>query len=271
MRPAGSNDVIGRLIAQVLTASLGQPVVIENRPGAKTEIAVRDVVDAKPDGYTLLYTSSLAVNELEFEKNSKGWDLAPIALTVKLPMVVAVNPSIPSSLPELIDYARKNPTKITYLTFGKGTLPQLACEQFAMVVGIKMTDVPYRGGAPAIQDALRGDLQLLCDTLMMVKYFKTGELKAVGLMSSKRSSVAPDIPTFAEFGYPGVVADIEHGLYAPVGTPPSVIKKLNKAVDEALRDNRVLQEIHTFGGAPEGGPPDVLTAALQDDLPAGPK
>jgi tripartite-type tricarboxylate transporter receptor subunit TctC len=264
--PGGAVDVLARIVGQIVSTSVGQTVVVENRPGGFTLIAANAVGAAEPDGHTLLFTSGQALNELLWATTgSKSKEFLPIVSVGVIPMLVAVNPSIPSSVNELISYAKRNPGKISYATFGKGSLPHLACEMFAVALDIKMTDVPYRGGAQSLQDAISGQIQLVCDTLLAVPFIRDGRLKAVALMSKERSAIAPEIPTFAELGYPEVVSNISIELYAPIGTPQEIIRKLNIEVNKALKDPAFKSGIVTLGGEPVGGDPEKLLSMLVEN------
>jgi tripartite-type tricarboxylate transporter receptor subunit TctC len=262
--PGGTNDIVARALAQVMSKSLPANVIIENRPGGATLIGSRDVANSAPDGYTLLYTSGLAMNELLYRaKSNKTQDFAPIAVTASLPLAVFVNKAVPDKPAELAAYSKAN--TVHYGIFGIGGLAHLACASFASSMGINMEPVMYRGGQPALMAALAGELQVVCDTLAVDQHVGSGALKPVGLMSKERSPYAPEIPTFAELGYPGLEASIVHGLYAPAGTPKEIIEKLNVAVNDALKDPSVQKIINTFAGQSVGGSPQGLADQQEAD------
>ncbi len=234
--PGGGNDVLGRVVAQSMSAALGQPVLIENRPGGATLIGASAVATAPPDGYTLLFTSSLALNELLSATGPRTKDFAPVISMATLPMLVVVHPSIPSDIKSFIAYGKSNPGKISYATFGKGTMPHLACAMFGEAVGVQMVDVPYRGGAQSVPDAVKGEIQLVCETMLTLPFIRDGKLKAIAVMNRERSPLAPEIPTLAELGYPDALANISIGLYAPAGTPRDIVGRLNQEANKALHD-----------------------------------
>jgi tripartite-type tricarboxylate transporter receptor subunit TctC len=263
--PGGSNDVLGRVVGQSMSAALGQPVLIENRAGGATLIGASAVASSPPDGYTLLFTSSLALNELLSTTGPRTRDFAPIIAMATLPLLVVVHPSIPSDIKSFIAFGKSNPNKISYATFGKGTLPHLACAMFGEAVGVQMVDVPYRGGAQSVPDAVKGEIQLVCDTMLTLPFIRDGKLKAIAVMSRERSSIAPDIPTLTELGYPDTLASISIGLYAPAGTPRDVIVRLNQEANKALHDPAVARVMTALGGEAGGGTPEKLAAMLAED------
>lgn len=263
--PGGGNDVLGRVVAQSMSTALGQPVLIENRPGGATLIGAGAVATSPPDGYTLLFTSSLAINELLSATGPRTKDFAPVISMAILPMLIVVHPSIPNDVKSFIAYGKSNPGKISYATFGKGTLPHLACAMFGEAVGVQMVDVPYRGGAQSVPDAVKGEIQLLCDTMLTVPFIRDGKLKAIAVMNRERSPLAPDIPTLAELGYADVLASISMGLYAPAGTPRDIVGRLNQEANKALRDPAVTNVLAALGGEAGGGTPEKLAAMLAEE------
>jgi len=238
--PGGSADITARLTGQWLSERLGQPVVIESRPGAATNLATEAVVRASPDGYTLLLVAPAnAINATLYDKLSFDFlrDIVPVAGIIRFPNVVVVNPSLPiKTIPELIAYAKANPGKLNMASSGNGSTIHMSGELFKMLTGINMQHVPYRGGAPALTDMLSGQMQVMFDNIpTCAEHVKSGKLRGLAVTSTVRSEVLPDLPLVADF-LPGYEASAWYGLAAPKGTPPEIIDRLNKAVNEILAD-----------------------------------
>src|SRR3979411_622606 len=238
--PGGSADIRARLRAQWLWGRLGQPVVVESRPGAATNLATEAVVRAPPDGYTLLLVAPAnAINATLYDKLSFDFlrDMAPVAGIIRFPNVVVVNPSVPvKSIPELIAYARANPGKLNMASSGNGSTIHMSGELFKMLTGTNMVHVPYRGGAPALTDLIAGQVHVMFDNIpTCAEHVKSGKLRGLAVTSTTRSEVLPDLPTVADF-LPGYEASAWYGIVAPKNTPPEIIERLNKAVNEILAD-----------------------------------
>jgi tripartite-type tricarboxylate transporter receptor subunit TctC len=238
--PGGSADLTARLMAQWLSERLGQPIVIENRPGAGTNLATEATVHAAPDGYTLILVAPAnAINATLYEKLSFNFlrDIAPVAGLIRFPNVVVVNPSVPvKTIPEFIAYAKAHPGKLNMASSGNGSTIHMSGELFKMMTGVDLVHVPYRGGAPALTDLLGGQVQVMFDNLpTSAEYVKTGKLRGLAVTSTTRSDVLPDLPTVNEF-VPGYEASAWYGLGAPKGTPADIVDKLNKTVNAILAD-----------------------------------
>jgi tripartite-type tricarboxylate transporter receptor subunit TctC len=252
--PGGPADIVARLVGQSLSEQLGQPFVLENKPGAGTTIATETVVHSAPDGYTLLWTTSAdEINASLYRKLRYNFvrDIAPVASVDLLPLVMEVNPAFPAkSVPEFIAYAKTNPGKINFATGGVGSSQHVAGELFDFITGIKMVHVPYRGAALAVNDLLAGQVQVTFSPIpLSLGYIRAGKLRALAVTSAKRTPALPDVPTVAEFvpGYEAVATD---GLGAPAGTSAVIIEMLNKAVNTALADPNIKARLASFGSQP---------------------
>ena len=252
--PGGPADIVARLIGQSLSAQLGQPFVIENRPGAGTTIATESVAHAAPDGYTLLWTTSAdEINKTLYAKLNYDFvrDIAPVASVDLLPLVMEVSPAFPANtVPEFIAYAKANPGKINFASGGVGSSQHVAGELFDFVTGIRMVHVPYRGSALAVNDLLAGQVQVSFSPIpLSIGYIRAGKLRALAVTSATRSEALPDVPALSEFvpGYEAVATD---GLGAPAHTPPEIIATLNKAVNGALADPKIRTWLEDLGGVP---------------------
>ena len=255
--PAGGNDIIARLIGQWLTDRLGQPFVIENRPGAGTNIAAEIVINSPPDGYTLFLTNfSNAVNAALYEKLSFDFmrDMAPVVGISRAPVILAVHPSVPANtVPEFIAYAKANPGKLNMGSAGIGSTGHLAGELLQMMTGIKLVHVPYRGNAPALTDLIAGQVQLVFpSSASSIEYVRTGKVRGLAVTGSTRLDALPDLPTVAD-SVPGYEASSLYGIGAPRNTPAEVIDRLNKEVNAALADPKLKARLADLGGTPFGG------------------
>ena len=240
--PGGSADLTGRLMGQWLSERLGQPFVIENRPGGGTNIATEAVMRAPPDGYTLLLVAPAnAINATLYDKLNFNFlrDSEPVAGIIRFPNVVVVNPSVPvKSIPELIAYAKANPGKLNMASSGNGSTIHMSGELFKMLTGVDMVHVPYRGGAPALTDLIAGQVHVMFDNIpTCAEHVKSGKLRGLAVTSTTRSEVLPDLPTVADF-LPGYEASAWYGIAAPKGTPPEIIELLNKETNAVLADPR---------------------------------
>jgi tripartite-type tricarboxylate transporter receptor subunit TctC len=250
--PGGSGDITARLIGQWLSERLGQPFVIENRPGAGGNIGTEAVVRASPDGYTLLMVGSWnAINATLYEKLNFIRDITAVAGIVRLPLVMVVHPSVPATtVPEFIAYAKSKPGKITMASPGMGLASHVAGELFKMMAGVDMVHVPYRGGGPALNDLLGGQVQVYFGTTVSsIGYIRAGRLRALGVTTATRSDVLPDIPTVGEF-LPGYEASGWAGIGAPKTTPAEIVEKLNKEMNGALADEKIKARLAELGSVP---------------------
>ena len=232
LAPAGASDITARLIGQWLSERLGQQFVIDNRPGGGGNIGTEVVVRAPADGYTLLLVGGFnAVNATFYDKLNYNFirDIAPVASIIRTPFVMAVNPTVPAkTVPEFITYAKTSPGKINYASAGTGTATHLTGELFKMMAGVDMVHVPYRGGGPAFNDLLAGQVQVFFPTTVSsIGYIRAGRLRALAVTAATRSDVLPDIPTVAEF-VPGYEASNWYGVGAPKATPAEIVDKLSK-------------------------------------------
>ncbi len=270
--PGGSVDLVGRLLAQKLTATLGQQVIVDNRPGAGGGIGAALAAKAPADGYTLLLggVSTHGINPTLYPSLAYDpvKDFAPISSLVTMPNVVVVNPSMPvRTLAELVDYARANPDKLVFASSGNGTTLHLAGEMFMRAANIKLVHVPYKGGGPALVDLLGGQVQLMFDNIpMSLQMVRTGKLRALAVTGPSRSPAAPELPTVAESGYPGYVVISWQGLFAPAGTPAPVVARLNEAVRTVLRDKELQQQLARDGIDTAGSTPAELSAFVKSEI-----
>ena len=238
--PGGSADITARLTGQWLSERLGQPVVIESRPGAATNLATEAVVRAPPDGYTLLLVAPAnAINATLYDKLNFNFlrDIVPVSGIIRFPNVVVVNPSVPiKTIPELIAYAKANPGTLNMASSGNGSTIHMSGELFKMLTGINMVHVPYRGGAPALTDLIAGQVHVMFDNVpTSAEHIKAGKLRGLAVTSTARSEVLPDLPTVADF-LPGYEASAWYGLGVPKNTPDEVIDKVNKGMNAVLAD-----------------------------------
>ena len=252
--PAGATDIAARLIGQWLSDRLGQPFVIENRPGASGNIGTEAVVNAPPDGYTLLLVNAgNAINATLYEKLKFNLirDIAPVAGIIRVPLVMQVNPSVPvKTVPEFIAYAKANSGKLNMASAGNGTPQHVSGELFKMMAGVNMTHVPYRGSAPALTDLLGGQVQVVFDTtLASIEYIRAGRLRALAVTTATRSPVLPDIPSVGEF-VPGYDTSNWFGIGAPKATPAEIVAKLNTEINAGLADPKIKAPLTDLGGAP---------------------
>jgi tripartite-type tricarboxylate transporter receptor subunit TctC len=255
----GSPDIIARLIGQWLSERLGQPVIVDNRPGAGGNIGTEIGVRAPPDGYTLLMALSLnAINAAVYEKLPFNFirDTAPVASIASIPLIMEVNPSVPvKTVPEFIAYAKANPGKINMASGGSGTPAHVAGELFKMMAGINMVHVPYRGEGLALPDLISGQLQAMFGVMpASLGYIKAGKLRALAVTTAKRQELLPDVPTVGEF-LPGYEARGWYGIVVPKATPVNIIEKLNQEINAALADPTMKTRLTDLGCAVFGGSP----------------
>jgi tripartite-type tricarboxylate transporter receptor subunit TctC len=253
--PAGGpSDIVARLMGHWLTERLGQPFVIENRPGAASNIATEMAVRAPADGYTLLMVnSSHAINATLYTKLNFNFarDIVAVASFYRVPNVMVINSSVPvNTVTEFISYANANPGKVYMGSSGIGTTPHVCGELFKMMTGVNLVHVPYRGAAPAVTDLLAGQVQVMFDTMSTsIEYIRSGRLRALAVTTATRSEALPDIPTMADF-VPAFESSSWQGVGAPRNTPDEIVLKLNKEVNTGLADSKVKARIADFGGTP---------------------
>jgi tripartite-type tricarboxylate transporter receptor subunit TctC len=254
--PGGSTSIVARIVADKMSDTLGQQIVIDNRGGAGGTVATRQVARTAPDGYTILlaYSGTLATGpslypDVGYDPRT---DFAPIGLIGAAPTVLVVYPSFPpQSLKELIAFAKANPGTINYSSAGIGTVGHIAGELLATLTDIKIVHVPYKGTGPALTDLLGGHVNMSFTPIpAAIGHVRSGALRALAVTSEQRSDLAPEIPTAAEAGLPGLVAELRYGLVAPAGTPQPIIERLNRALNAALDTASVRQQLATEGAQP---------------------
>jgi tripartite-type tricarboxylate transporter receptor subunit TctC len=268
--PAGGlSDIVTRLVGQWLSERLGTAFVIENRPGASSNLGTEVVVNAPPDGYTLLNLSSAnATNATMYEKLNFNFirDIAPVASLVRFPYVIEVNPSVSvKTVPELIAYAKANPGKLSIASSGTGTPAHIAGELFKLMTGIDMVHVPYRGAALALTDLIGGQVQVMIDNMAAsLEHIRAGRLRALAVTTATRLEWLPDLPTVGEF-VPGFEASSMNGVGAPKRTPTEIVDKLNKEINTALADPKIKARIADLGLTPLVGSPADLGQLIADE------
>jgi len=264
----GLNDVLARLIGQSLTERLGQPFVVENRPGAGGNIATEAVVNAPADGYTLLVGATAnAINATLYDKLNFNFmrDTAPVAGLMRVPNVMEVNLSVPArTVSEFIAYAKANPGRISMASGGVGASSHMSGELFKAMTGINMVHVPYRGVAPALTDLLAGQVAVMFGDMSSIEYIKAGKLRALAVTTATRSAAMPELPTVAEF-LPGYEASAWTGVCTPKSTPTEIIGKLNKEINAALADSKMKARFADLGGTVLSGLPADFGELIADE------
>lgn len=268
--PGGAMDIVARAVGQKVSASVGQPVIIENKPGAGSNIAITTLVASPPDGYTvMLVANGLAANPTLYQPApfDPERDVVPVALVARLPVVIAANASSDmTSLAKLVEAAKARPGTVSYATPGTGSTPHLAVELFARAAGIKLLHVPYKGGAPAITDVLGGQLPLVAvNAVEVLPHVKAGKLRVLAALSASRVSTLPNTPTIAESGYPGFEASVWHAFIAPRGTPREAIDRLNAEVRKALAAPDVKERLAALGAEVSPSSPEELGALIRSE------
>lgn len=266
----GAVDTVARTIGQALTGPMGQSFVIENRPGAGSNIASRALIDAPADGYTLkvaanAITANMALYQpapFDVEK-----DMTPVSLIGRVPVVIAVNPNAPfSTIAQMIQAAKAKPGSLSYASPGNGSTPHMALEFFERAAGITLQHIPYRGGTPAITDVIGGQLPIVAvNALEVLPHVRSGRLKLLAVLSPNRSANFPDVPTIAESGFPGFEASVWYGLVAPAATPRSVVIRLHSEVQKALQTTEVRDRMNSVGGEVLAGSIDMFSALIKSE------
>ena len=268
--PGGAVDAVARSVGQAMANSMGQPVLVENKPGAGTNIAVKSVISAEPDGYTLLMAANaLSANMALYQPKpfDAEKELVAVSMVGRVPVVIAANPSVTySNVKQLIEAAKNKPNSIAYGSPGNGSTPHMAIELFAHAAGIDLQHVPYRGGSQAMTDVIGGQLPLIAVNAMEVlPHFKSGKLKVIGVLSPKRSPIFPDAPTISESGFPGFEASVWYGLVAPAATPKAVVQKLHYETQKAIQTNEVRERMNQVGGEVIPGSAEMFTALIHSE------
>jgi tripartite-type tricarboxylate transporter receptor subunit TctC len=267
--PGGAIDILARLIGQWLSEHLGQPVIVESKPGAGTNVGTEFVVRALPDGYTLLLVAApSAINATLYEHLSFNFtrDIAPIAGIMRVPNIMSVNPSLPAkTVPEFIAFAKANPGKINMASGGNGTSPHMAGELFKMMAGVDLAHVPYRGEAPAVTDLLGGQVQVMFATATVsIENIRAGRLRALAVSTATRFDALADLPPIGDF-VPGYEASAFFGVGAPKNTPAEIIDKLNKEINAALADPKFKARLADLGGTVLAGSPADFGKLIADE------
>ena len=250
----GATDLVTRIVGRFLSERLGQPVIIENKPGASTNLAAQAVVNAPPDGHTLLLClATNAINATLYESLPFDFlrDIAPVSGLTEQPLVIEVNPSVPArNIAEFIAYAKANPGRINFASFGAGTISHLAIELLKVMAGIDVVHVPYRGGAPLITDLIAGQVQAGIDALPnSLPHIQRGAVRALALTPAKRSDALPDVPTVGET-IPGYEVTTWSGVGVPRGTPAEIIERLHREINAGLRDPAIRARFAEVGATP---------------------
>ncbi len=270
--PGGTGDVLGRLLAARLSEGLGQPVIVEFKPGAGTSLATDYVAKSPPDGYTILLSASttMSINATLYTKLPYDTlkDLAPVSMVAAIPNLLVANRTLKAnSVLELIALAKANPGKLNYASPGSGTTPHLAGELFKLAAGINLVHVPYKGAGPAITDVLGGHVPMLFDNIPSVQpHVVSGKMKAIGVTSAKRSPAMPNVPTFAEAGRTGFEANSWWAILAPAGTPKEIVARLNAEVVKALSNPVLRERFITLGADPSPSTPEEAAAHIKGEV-----
>jgi tripartite-type tricarboxylate transporter receptor subunit TctC len=270
--PGGAMDVIARTLGEKAARDLGQAVVIENRPGAGGNIGADYVAKQPADGYTILITSiGMATNKALYPRLTYDpvRDFAPISLLAVVPNVLVVNAAKTAdrSVKEVVARAQKEPDKLTYASAGNGTSIHLAGEVFASMAGVQITHIPYKGSGPAVTDMLGGQVDLMFDSVTSARpHIQSGKLRALGVTTARRSSALPDVPTLAEAGVPGYEVSPWFAVFARAGTPPEVIARLNRVLNDAMKQPETLRKLEAVGAETIGSTPQELAAHLNREL-----
>ncbi|AZG10384.1 tripartite tricarboxylate transporter substrate binding protein [Pigmentiphaga sp. H8] len=267
----GTTDVAARIIAKELGDDLGQSFVVENKPGAGSNIGAELVARAKPDGYTLYMVAvTSTINQTLYKNLSFDIvkDFAPIALVIKVPNILVVNPSLPvKNVKELVAYVKAHPDKLSYASSGSGTSIHMAGELFKLRAGVDIPHIPYKGSAPALTDLIGNQVQLMFDNMPSAwPHVQAGKLRALAVTTAERSATAPDLPTMMESGYDKFDVSSWFGLIAPKGTPPDVIAKVNASVQKALAKPDVQQRFKDLGAVTAKTTPEQFGAFIKDEV-----
>jgi len=271
--PGGSSDILARALATKLADSLGQPVVVENRPGAGGNLAAEVVARSAPDGNTWLLGNNaiLATNHALY--SHLGYDpvkdFAPVALVAIQPNILVVHPSVPAhTVAEFIAYVKARPGKLNYASTGVGVAAHLSGELFKAMAGVDMVHVPYKGAQPALTDVIAGECQLMFATsTSVIPHIKTGRLRALAVTTAQRSVALPDLPTIAEAGVPGFESITWHGVVVPAQTPAAAIERLNRAINAALAQRDLVDRLNGLGAEVAGGSPQDFAAYIAREIP----
>ena len=269
--PGGGTDVVARILAEPLTAELGQTIIIDNRGGAAGNVGTEIAARAPADGYNILFTlSSHTINPKLYDKLpfDVERDFVPISMAALIPQILVVHPSVPANnVQELIALAKANPGKLNYASVGTGSPGHIAGELFKLKTGVDIVHVPYKGGGPAVTDTIGGQVQMLFVSMPAAwQQVKAGKLKAIAVTSAKRSQTAPDVPTIAESGVPDFVVDSWYGALAPAKTPPAIVARLNAALVKVLEMPAVREKLFLQGAEAAPSTPAEFDRVIKDEL-----
>ncbi len=269
--PGGSADMLARPVAAKMQEELGQPVVLEYKPGAGGTIATAQLARSKPDGYTVLMVlAAHAINDSMYGSLTYDTekDFAPVTMLATLPLLVAAPHKTPANnIQELIDYAKKHPDELTFASAGNGNTSHLAAELFKKETGVEMMHIPYKGSGPAVVALLAGEVSLMFDSISTsAPQVAAGKLKALAVTGAKRSAILPDVPTVSESGLPGFEIDGWYGIIAPAGTPDAVVNKLYEAFTSAAQDPEIREQLGGFGYEVVGTPPHEFKAHISREI-----
>ena len=269
--PGGSTDVAARLISEPLSRALGQPVVVENKPGAGGTIGASFVAKSDPDGYTLLFGSAAETSIAQVTMKNVPFDtlkdFAPVTLVGRVPFLLVTNAALPpNNLRELIDWIKANPGKVNYSSFGNNTTNHLVGEAFKVAAGVQVAHIPYKGSGPSVADLIGGQVQYTFDTITAVlPHVRAGKLKAIAVATAQRSALVPDVPTLSESGLPGFTGGTWFGLLAPAATPAPLIEKLNRELVAILRSDAMRKEFESRGIEPVGDTPQEYARFIRTE------
>ena len=266
----GAVDVVARTIGQSLSNAMGQPFVVENKPGAGTNIAVKSVIAAEADGHTLLMAANaLAANMSLYQPEpfDAEKELVAVSMIGRVPVVIAANPNVPyANIKQLIEAAKGKPNSIAYGSPGNGSTPHMAIELFARAAGIDLQHIPYRGGSPAITDAIGGQVPLVAvNALEALPQVRSGRLKVLAVLSLNRSANFPEVATIAESGFPGFEASVWYGLVAPAATPKPIVARLHAEVQKALQTKEVRERMTGVGGEVVPGSAEMFANLIHSE------
>lgn len=270
--PGGTTDILARTIGEKLATALGQPVIVDNRPGAGGAVGAEIAARAAPDGYTLVggTISTHAINASLYGKlpYDPVKDFAPITLIARVPNMLVINPKIPArDVRELIALLKADPGRYTFASSGNGTSQHLSGELFKTMTGVEMQHIPYKGSPPALQDVIAGQVSMTFDNITTAwPQAKAGPLRALAVTTAKRSSVAPDVPTLAEAGLPGYEVGSWQGVFAPAGTPPAIVRRLNTEMVGILRMPEVRDKLIGLGAEPVGNSPEEFAVLVRSEV-----
>jgi tripartite-type tricarboxylate transporter receptor subunit TctC len=267
--PGGPAEILARLFGQFMSERLGQPFVIENRPGAGGNVGTEAVVRSPPDGYTmLLVTTANAINASLYERLNYNFirDIAPVAALIRVPAVLEINPMVPvDSVPAFIAYAKANPGRLNMASAGNGTIQHVAGEMFKMMAGVSLQHVPYRGQAPALTDLIGGQVQVMFDSMpASIEHIRAGKVRALAVTTAARSDVLPQLPTVRDF-VPGFEASAWYGVAMPANTPRGNVDKINKEINAAFADPRIKGQLLDLGGTILAGSAADFTKLIADE------